>query len=63
MGAADLLDPPPVENDDLVCNVERLLLIVGNHDGREADLLLQLLQLAPELNPDHRVEGAEGLIQ
>ena len=59
----DLVDPAAVHDRDPVAHAERLLLVVGDEDEGRPDLLLQRLQLEPQLAADFRVERAERLVE
>ena len=60
---AGLLDPAFVHHDDLLGDLHRLLLIVGDEDRRHVDFLVQPAQPLAQLAPDLRVERAERLVQ
>ena len=59
----DLLDPALVEHRDPVAHRERLLLVVGDEDERDADVALDLLELELHLAAQLEVEGAERLVE
>ncbi len=61
--AADLLDYAVRHHGQAVGHGERLLLVVGDIDERDAHFLLQCLQLDLKGLAQLRVEGAEGLVQ
>ena len=61
--AAGLLDPTVVHNDDLLGDLHRLLLVMGDEDRRHVDLVVEAPQPGPKLLPDLGVEGAERLVQ
>ena len=52
-----------VHDDDAVGDLEGLLLVVGDEDARDADLIVEASQPAPQLLPDLGVEGPEGLVE
>src|SRR5581483_4080242 len=62
-GRPDLLDPAPVEHGDPVAHRQRLLLVVGDVDERDPDLLLDPLELDLHLLPELEVERAERLVE
>ena len=62
-GAPDLLDPAAVEHRDAVAHRERLLLVVGDEDERDPDLMLDRLQLDLHLLAELQVERAERLVE
>ena len=55
---ADLKDPPGLHDRDPVGHGERLLLVVGNVDARDAEVLLQLAQLDLHVLAKFAVERA-----
>lgn len=58
-----LLDPAVVEHHDLLGDLHRLLLVVGNEDRRHVHVLVQAAKPCPQLLAHLRVEGAEGLVE
>ena len=54
---------PVVEDDELVGDVHRLLLVVGDEHRRHADLVVQPAQPLPQLLTDGRIERAERLVE
>ena len=60
---ADLLDAALVEDDDGVGEGEGLLLVVGDVDEGDAQLLVHLLQLDLHVLAHLEVQGGEGLVQ
>ena len=54
---------PVVEHGDAVAHRERLALVVGDEDERDADLVLDGLQLDLHLLAQLEVEGAERLVE
>ena len=60
---AELLDPAGVEDRQAVAHRERLLLVVGDVDERDADLLLDRLELDLHLLAELQVERAERLVE
>ena len=62
-GRADLLDPPVVEHGQAVAHRQRLLLVVRHVDERDADLLLDPLELDLHLLAQLEVERAERLVE
>ncbi len=60
---ADLLDPPRVEDGDAVAHGERLLLVVRDVHGRDAQTRLQALQLVAQLHAELRVEVGQRLVE
>ncbi len=63
LGRAELHDPAAVHHGEPVRHLERLLLVVGDEDERDADLALQRGQLGPQRVPQLRVEGAQRLVE
>src|SRR5262245_55794535 len=59
----DLLDLPVVEDRDAVAHRERFLLVVRHVDERDADLLLDPLQLGLHPLPELEVERAERFVE
>ena len=62
-GRADLLDPTVVEHRDAVAHRERFLLVVGDEDERDADLVLYALELDLHLLAQLQVERAERFVE
>ena len=62
-GRAELLDPAGVEDRQAVAHRERLLLVVGHVDERDADLLLDRLELDLHLLAQLQVERAQRLVE
>ena len=60
---ADLLDAALVEDGQPVAHRERLLLVVGHVDERDADLLLDRLELDLHLLAELEVERPERLVE
>ena len=61
---ADLLDPPVVAAPTmLVGDLHRLLLVVGDEDGRDVDLVVQAAQPGAQLRADVGVQRAERLVE
>src|SRR5215208_4643273 len=60
---ADLLDDAVVHHHDAVGHGERLLLVVGDHDGRDAEALLQGADLLAQAHPHLGVERRERLVE
>ena len=58
-----LLDAALVEDDDAVGDVHRLLLVVGDQDGGDVDLVVQPAQPRAQLGADLGVERAERLVE
>ena len=54
---------PVVHDHDAVGDLHRLLLVVGDEDGRHLDLLVQPAQPGAQLGADLGVERAEGLVE
>ena len=63
VGRADLLDLALVHHDDLVRELQRLLLVVGDEEARDAELAVELVEPAAQVLADARVEGAERLVE
>ena len=61
--AADLLDLAVVHDRDVVGDGHRLLLVVGDQDGGDVDLVVQAAQPLAQLRADLRVERAERLVE
>ena len=62
-GRADLLDAAVVEHRDPVREGQRLLLVVGHEEERDADVALDRLELDLHLLAQLEVEGAERLVE
>ena len=62
-GGAHLLDAAPVEDGDPVAHGERLVLVVGDVDERDAQLRLDGLELQLHLLAQLEVERAEWLVE
>ena len=62
-GLADLLDAPVVEHRQPVAQRQRLVLVVGDDDERDADLALNRLELDLHLLAQLEVERAERLVE
>ena len=60
---ADLLDPAVVHHHDLLGDVHRLLLVVGDEDRRHVDLVVQAAQPDAQVLAHARVERAERLVE
>ena len=60
---ADLLDAPVAEHGHSVAHGERLLLVVGHVDERDADLALDRAQLLLHLLAQLQVERAQRLVE
>ena len=60
---ADLLDAALVHHHDPVGELERFLLVVGDEEARDAELVVQLAQPAAQLAAHARVERAERLVE
>jgi hypothetical protein len=61
--AARLLDRPVVHDHDLLGDVHRLLLVVGDEDRRHMDLVVQAAEPLAELHPHPRVQRPERLVE
>src|SRR3954452_13585054 len=59
----DLLDAPLVEDGEAVAHRERLFLVVGDVDERDAEVALERLQKTLHLLPQLQVERAERLVE
>ena len=59
----DLLDLARVHDHDLIGHGQRLLLVVGDEDEGDADLLLNVLELLLHLLAQLQVERAERLVE
>ena len=60
---ADLLDPSLVEHGDAVAHRERLLLVVGDVDERDAEVALERLEEDLHLLAQLEVERAERFVE
>ena len=60
---ADLLDPALAHHHDPVGQLERLLLVVGDVDGRDPELALDLADLVAQGDADLGVERGERLVE
>ena len=63
LGGAHLLHHGVVHDHDPVGHGQGLLLVVGDHDGGDAQLTLDVADLRPELGPHLGVQGGQGLVQ
>ncbi len=63
LGRAHLLDLALVQDDDLVGHLERLLLVVGDEQAGDVDLVVELAEPGPQLVADPGIERPEGLVQ
>ena len=63
VGGARLLDPAFVHHDQLLGDVHRLLLVVGDEDRRHVHLLVEAAQPGAQVLADLGVERAEGLVE
>ena len=63
IGRADLLDAALVHDDDLVRELERLVLVVGDEQRRHAELAVQLVEPVPQVLAHPGVQRAERLVQ
>src|SRR5262249_15440903 len=61
--SADLLDDTLLHDRDAVGDAHRLLLVMGDHDGGDVELIQKLEQFSPKLLPQPRVEIAERLVE
>ena len=61
--ASDLLDATVVHHHDLVGHRHRLLLVVGDHDGGDAEAPLQRLDLVAQAHAHPRIERRQRLIE
>ena len=61
--AADLLELAVVDHGDLVGDLHRLVLVVGDEDRRHVDDVVQLAQPLAQLRANASVEGAERLVE
>ena len=62
VGGADLLDEALVEYGDAVGQGEGLLLVVGDVNGGDAEVLLHLFQFVAQLHPQFGVQVGQGLV-
>ncbi len=62
-GRAELLQVAPRQHRDAVRHAQRLLLVVGDQHGGDAELALQALDLDLHVEPQVLVERAERLVQ
>ncbi len=63
VGRADLLDPPLVHHQHAVGQFQGLVLVVGDEDAGQMDLVVQPAEPLPQLLADSGVERAERLVQ
>jgi hypothetical protein len=63
VGGGHLLDATAIHHCDAVGHRQRLLLVVGDEDGRDSVVALEPLDLDLHVEPQVLVERAEGLIQ
>ena len=62
-GGVVLLNLALIHDGHLVGDGEAFLLVVGNEDGGNAELLLHALNLGPHLNTELSIEIGEGFVQ
>ena len=60
---SDLLDPAAIHDDDPIGDFHRLVLVVGDHDRRDAEPELEVLDLRPQFLADLGVECREWFVQ
>ena len=58
LGGADLDDDAVLHDGDAVADADRLVEVVGDEDGRLAEVLGELAELVLQLAADQRVERA-----
>ena len=63
VGGSRLLDLAVVHHHQLLGDVHRLLLVVGDEDRRHVHLLVEVAQPGAQVLADLGVEGAEGLVE
>jgi hypothetical protein len=63
VGCTDLLDAALVHHHHAIGDLERLLLVVGDEDARDIELVVEPAEPSPELLADLGVEGAERLVE
>ena len=63
VGGAGLLDPALVHHHQLLGDVHRLLLVVGDEDRRHVHLVVEVAQPGAQVLADLGVERAEGLVE
>ncbi len=63
VGRVELLESPGLEHRHPVAQIERLLLLVGDEDGRDPDPLDERPQLAPGALAQRRVQVGQRLVQ
>jgi len=62
-GSVVLLDPAVEHEGDAVGHADRLVLVVGNEEGRDADTALNLANQVAHLHPQRGIELGQRLIQ
>ena len=62
-GRADLFDAAGIHDDNTVGDLNGFVLIVGDEEGRDFELPLELLDPAPEFFADHGVQSAKWFVQ
>src|SRR3546814_8308779 len=60
---ADLLDDAVIHHHDAIGHRQRFLLVVGYHDGGNAELALQFLDLVAQVDAHLGVESRERLVE
>jgi hypothetical protein len=60
---ADLLDAGVVHDDDAIGHFQGFLLVVGDEDARDVQLLMQLPQPAPQFEAHFGIERPERLVE
>src|SRR3989442_12322708 len=63
VGRAELVESPGLEDRHPVAQIERLLLLVGDEDGRDPDALDERPQLASRALAQRRVQVGQRLVQ
>src|SRR6476660_2700546 len=60
---SNLLDAAFIHYRDTVGNFQRLILIVGDKDAGDVNLVVQLAQPAPQFQPHLRIQRPEGFVE
>ena len=63
VGRPDLFDSAGIHDHNAVGYLNRFILIVGDKEGGNLELALELLDPAPEFFADHRIQSAEWFVQ
>ena len=63
LGPTDLRDAAMAHHHDPIGDAHRLLLVMGDHDRRDAKAALQRADLLAQMQPHDGIERGEGFVQ